>query len=109
MMPISHEKEDFTPIALDDGPVTGGNKIRAFGVKDTHADKESSRGTSLTGAAHVKSFHGRLSDEWLQFVDDKINEWLEKHPNIEVRFATTSIGLFDGKIKDLALIINVWY
>lgn len=61
------------------------------------------------GAVRVKTFHGRLSDESLQYVDDKINEWLDSHPEIEVKFVTSTCGLFDGKIKDLAMILNVWY
>jgi len=69
------------------------------------------RPTSVSGhgAVRVKTFHGRLSDESLQYVDDKINEWLDSHPEIEVKFVTSTCGLFDGKIKDLAMILNVWY
>ena len=42
-------------------------------------------------------------------MDDLINEWLDAHPEIEVKFVTSTIGMFDGKMKDLAVILNVWY
>jgi hypothetical protein len=27
-------------------------------------------------------FHGRLSDDGLAYTDDKINEWLDNHPEV---------------------------
>ena len=61
------------------------------------------------GACRVRSFHGRMSDEGLTFLDDKINEWLDNHPEIEIKFVTTQIGVFEGKIREPALVVNVWY
>jgi hypothetical protein len=71
------------------------------------ADRESTRASSLNGAAHIKSFHGRLRDEGLRLVDNKINEWLEKHPEIEVKFATTTVGMFDGKINRECVVLKM--
>ena len=62
-----------------------------------------------TGACRVRSFHGRLSDEGLAFMDGKINEWLDSHPEIEVKTVTTTVGMYDGKIKEEALVVNIWY
>ena len=42
-------------------------------------------------------------------MDDKINEWLDAHPEIEVKFVTTAVGPYEGKIKEPALVMNVWY
>jgi hypothetical protein len=42
-------------------------------------------------------------------MDDKINEWLDGHPEIEIKNVTSTVGLYDGKIKEPALILNVWY
>jgi outer membrane biosynthesis protein TonB len=61
------------------------------------------------GACRVRSFHGRLSDEGLAFMDGKINEWLDAHPEIEIKNVTTTVGMYDGKIKEEALVVNVWY
>jgi hypothetical protein len=43
------------------------------------------------------------------FLDDKINEWLDSHPEVEIKFVTTNIGQFEGKVRELAMVINVWY
>ena len=61
------------------------------------------------GSCRVRSFHGRMSDEGMAYMDDKINEWLDAHPEIEVKFVTTAIGMYDGKIREEALVVNVWY
>jgi hypothetical protein len=62
-----------------------------------------------TGACRVRSFHGKLSEQGLEYLDDSINEWLDAHPEIEVKFVSSTIGMFDGKMKDLAVILNLWY
>lgn len=61
-----------------------------------------------TGAIHVKSFHCKLTGDSLEFLDSQINEWLDEHPEYEVKFVTTSIGEWTGKIKEPSLIVNVW-
>jgi len=37
--------------------------------------------SSGQGACRVRSFHGRLSDEGMAYMDDKINEWLALERN----------------------------
>ncbi|MBL4591927.1 MAG: hypothetical protein JKY96_08210 [Phycisphaerales bacterium] len=61
-----------------------------------------------TGAIHCKSFHCKLTGDSLEFLDQQINEWLDKHPQYEVKMVTTSIGTWTGKSKEPNLIINVW-
>lgn len=62
-----------------------------------------------TGATHLKSFHCKLQGESIEYMDEQINRWLEDHPDYEVKFATTSIGEFSGKLgKEICLILNVW-
>lgn len=61
------------------------------------------------GACRVRTFHGKLSDQGLEYIDEAINVWLDDHPEIDIKLVTTNVGMFDGKFKDLALIVNVWY
>lgn len=61
------------------------------------------------GSVRVRSFHGKLSEQGLEYMDHFINEWLDQHPEIEVKFVTSSIGMFDGKMKEPAVILQVWY
>jgi len=67
----------------------------------THSNK--------TGAVRIRTFHCRLSEQGVEYLDQTVNDWLESHPDIEVKFTQSTIGLWDGKLKEPTLIINVWY
>lgn len=62
-----------------------------------------------TGACRVKTFHGKCSDQGMEYLDDAINAFLDEHPDIEVKQVQSNVAMFDGKFKDFALIVNVWY
>jgi hypothetical protein len=100
------------PISLVGEADTHTAKIQAFGVAGSLAHQSTwKRATTVTGtgAIRVRTFHGRLSDEGLAYMDEKINQWLDEHDDIEVKLVTTSIGIYETKSKDPALIVNVWY
>lgn len=89
-----------------------GRKIRTFEQRLGRGGHESKwqRRPNLTGtgAIHVKSFHCKLTGDSLDYLDNQINEWLDEHPEYEVKMVTTSIGEWTGKLKEPALIVNVW-
>jgi len=100
-------------IALDDGPapVPTASKIKAFGV-DAERRREDWKRKTHTGGQHscrVRSFHGKYSDQGLAHMDDIINDWLDHHPEVEVKFVTSTVGVFEGKIREPALVLNIWY
>ncbi|HVT90346.1 MAG TPA: hypothetical protein VHD56_15950 [Tepidisphaeraceae bacterium] len=61
------------------------------------------------GAIRVKSFHGKYSEQGLEYLDNAINEWLDANPDVEVKFVTPTVLQFEGKIRENALVLNVWY
>lgn len=87
-------------------------KIQQFGQGMGAKNREDvwKRKPSVTGrgATHVKSFHCKLADDSLAFMDQQINAWLDEHPEIEVKFVTTGIGEWQGKVKEPGLVVNVW-
>ncbi len=100
------------PVPVVRSPEPSGHKIKTFEQKlgaGRHEDKWA-RTPNVTGAGaiHVKSFHCRLTGDSLEFIDQQINEWLDAHPQYEVKFVTTSIGMWSGKLKEPNLIVNVW-
>jgi hypothetical protein len=107
-------EEDTAPIELiadvEEAPGPS-KKIRAFGVGEHLQQKNYTRAVyaNRTGAVRVKTFHGKLSDQGMEYLDNAINDWLEAHPDFEVKFVTSSVGMFDGKIKEPAEDLNVWY
>jgi hypothetical protein len=93
-------------------PVEVKPKIRAFGqaMEAGHHSKEWRRATNTdgTGATHVKSFHCKLAADALSYLDEQVNEWLDTHPDYEVKLVTTSIGEWTGKVREPHLIVQVW-
>lgn len=113
--------DDTLPLDVSDAPVpvaagaeSGAtpSKIKTFEQRlgaGRHEDKWSRTPNSTgTGAIHVKSFHCRLTGDSLEFLDQQINEWLDEHPQYEVKMVTTGIGTWSGKLKEPNLIVNVW-
>ena len=100
------------PVPVSKGADSGGSKIRTFEQKlgaGRHEDKwHRTPNVTGSGAIHVKSFHCRLTGDSLGFLDQQINEWLDAHPQYEVKLVTTSIGMWSGKLKEPNLIVNVW-
>jgi hypothetical protein len=106
------------PIALveelleDDLATTSApKKIKAFGEDGTkkHHDWKRKAAATGQGACRVRSFHGKYSDQGLQYLDDAVNEWLDANPDVEVKFVTSTVGVFEGKIREPALVLNLWY
>ncbi len=81
---------------------------QALGAKNREDNWKRKPNANGTGATHVKSFHCKLADDSLAFMDQQINNWLDEHPEVEVKFVTSSIGEWQGKIKEPGLVVNVW-
>lgn len=88
-------------------------KIQAFesklGAKKHEDQWKRSPNVTGTGAIHVKTFHCKLSDDAIGYLDQQINEWLDAHPQYEVKFTTSKTGEWTGKLgKEPHLIVQVW-
>jgi hypothetical protein len=87
-------------------------KIVAFGADTGHHQKKQWKRplhSTGTGATRVKSFHGKYSEQGLEYLDNAINDWLDNNTDIEVKFVTSTVMTFEGKIREPALVLNVWY
>jgi hypothetical protein len=87
------------------------SKIRFSQQKENrHEDKwNRTPNTPGTGAIHVRSFRAKLSDDGIAYLDQQINEWLDAHPQYEVKIVNTSIGEWSTKLgKEPGVIVNVW-
>lgn len=109
-LPIDFSPQPASKPGQDGQPETP--KIRTFEQKlrsGRHEDNWNRTPNSTgSGAIHVKSFHCKLTGDSLDFLDQQINEWLDAHPQYEVKLVTTSIGTWTGKLKEPNLIVNVW-
>lgn len=97
------------PVAESTGPLSGAGKITAFGKERRHEDTWArTPNTNGTGAIHVKTFHCKLTEDAISYMDQTINEWLDAHPQYEVKFVSSTVGLMTGKLKEPALFCQVW-
>jgi len=87
-------------------------KIRTFeqALSVAHSEEHWKRKPTVTGtgATHVRSFHCKLTGDCLENLDRQINEWLDSHPEFEVKFVTSAVGDWTGKLKEPNLIVQVW-
>ena len=60
-------------------------------------------------ATRCRTFHSKLNDSAVAFMNDQLNTWVDSHPQINIKFATSAIGIFEGKQKDPNLIVTVFY
>ena len=85
------------------------NKIKAFGVRKPHEDHwQRTPNVTGQGAIHVKTFVTKLRLDAVDHLDTQVNEWLDNHPEYEVKFVTTTIGTLFGKNKEEAMFMNLW-
>lgn len=104
----SNEPEPL-PIVEAFGPSGGGPKITPFGKDQRHEEKWNRKpNTTGRGAIHVKTFHAKLTDDALTYMDQCINEWLDAHPQYEVKLVNSTVGTLTGKLKEPHLICQVW-
>jgi hypothetical protein len=113
VLPLSQTKAvEHEQISLVGESESRHSKIQAYGIaKDLAHQSTWKRQTKVTGsgAIRVRTFHGRLSDEGLAFMDEKINQWIDERDDVEIKQVTTTIGIYESKSKDPALIVNIWY
>lgn len=104
--PAAPQKEDdLLPVAK----AFGASKITAFGKDKSHEEQWSrTPNTTGAGAIHVKTFNCKLTDDALAYMDQTINEWLDAHPQYEVKFVTSTVGTLTSKVKEPHLICQVW-
>ena len=100
---------DISDPELDPDPMSG-SKIHMLGRKDGLDQERWTRTPNAdgTGATHCKTFVSKLRLEAIAHMDNNVNEWLEQHPEVEVKFTTSSIGKLVGKVSEDALFLTVW-
>lgn len=60
-------------------------------------------------ATRSRSFHAKLTDASLVHLNQQVNEWVDAHPDVSIKFATSSVGIIEGKHTDQHLVITIFY
>lgn len=106
------------PISLeapDEAPGSGMSKIHSFATGSTlsgvHHDERLKR--PLSGAqdapTRCRTFHAKLNDASIAYMNDQINEWVDADPRIFIKTVSTTVGLFEGKHPEPHLFITMFY
>jgi hypothetical protein len=61
------------------------------------------------GATRCRTFHCRLNDTSIHMMNDQINEWADHHGDVEIKFASSSIGTVEGKHSEPHLFVTVFF
>lgn len=61
-------------------------------------------------ATRCRTFHCKLNDQSIAHMNDVINEWVDSHDDVVIKFATNTIGIVEGKSSsDPNLFVTVFY
>lgn len=60
-------------------------------------------------ATRCRTFHAKLADGALAHLDEQINLWVDSHEDVQIKFATSTIGIVEGKHSDPHLIVTIFY
>ncbi len=85
----------------------------AFSAALAAPDGEPSRprriNTTGGGATHMRIFHSRLSEGAVRHLDEQVNAWLASNPEVEIKFANSTVGVWEGKHAEPNLILTLFY
>lgn len=116
--------DDSISLVDEDDEGAGGRRtqIRSFGggpggMSDSIAGEMASHERDFQrpllkgqpSATRCRTFHSKLNDASMVYMNDQINAWVDAHEDIEIKFATSTIGVVEGKHADPHLIVTVFY
>lgn len=99
-LPLAMDADDSTaPVILPDVPAMDTPPAPLSGVSAMGG----------IGARHVRTFHAKLSEGAVHHLDEQVNTWLEQHPEIVIKYATTTVGVWEAKHAEPNLIMTLFY
>ncbi len=116
-----HEGKLLCPACLrEKRTVSGGGKptksrIHGFSTGQSnavHHERQEFRRPILEDsvrATRCKTFHCKLTDASIHHLNDQINEWVDAHDEVQIKFANSNVGVVEGKHSDPHLVITLFY
>ncbi len=113
------ESADFSPIAFDDRESSrssttelrtiGGDSMAGVAPQFDDEGLKRALQPAGAGATRCRTFHAKLNDGAVGYMGKHINDWADGIPDLSIKFATSTIGVWEGKKADAHLIITVFY
>jgi hypothetical protein len=84
---------------------------QTFGEGAAYSDSHLKRKLNADGrfATRCRTFHSKLNDAAITFMNNQINEWADSNPDIAIKFATSTTAVFEGKHSEQNLVVTVFY
>ncbi len=60
-------------------------------------------------ATRCRTFHSKLNDGAIAYMNREINAWVDREENVRIKFATSTIGVYEGKRADPHIIVTVFF
>ena len=60
-------------------------------------------------STRCRTFHCKITEGAVAYFNEQINQWLDKNPDIAIKFANSTIGPFEGKHTEPNLLLTVFY
>ena len=60
-------------------------------------------------ATRCRTFHAKLSEGAVVYMNEQVNQWVDSSRDVNIKFATSTIGTFEGKHADPHLIVTIFY
>ncbi len=106
-------QETATSAAGDALPVSkrvyGGGGITFDRAGSTHEEQLKRQLLNNDHATRCRTFHCRLNDTSINHMNQQINEFVDTHEDVQIKFATTCIGVVEGKHSEQHLFITIFY
>jgi len=61
------------------------------------------------GATRCRTFHAKLNDGAVAYMNNQVNEWSDANTDVTIKYATSTIGVWEGKKADPHLIVTIFY
>ncbi|UCD29242.1 MAG: hypothetical protein JSV03_01810 [Planctomycetota bacterium] len=61
------------------------------------------------GATRIRTFYAKFTEGAIRHMEQQVNAWLDSHPEIEVKFATTTLGKSEERHSETCLIMTIFY
>ena len=114
------DSNEFEAISLDDEFVVEKNdmsqskimtSVHTLGLAGGWDDSRYKRAliSDQAIATRCRTFHSKMNEASLEFMNNQINEWIDGNEGMSIKFASTTIGPFEGKHTEPNLIVTIFY
>ena len=104
--------EENAPIPFDDSDDSGDTGISHMPVNLGGSSAGKAVKKKVVSAERItgtKTFCTKLHEGSIEFIDERIKDWLADNPGIIVKRTNTATGTVVGKKPEPNLIVTIWY